>query len=212
MLSQATRVTVRSGEPLRDDSGLWFPEGAVLSFCETVDDRAIECGLVGFEGVIGWDRLLGLPESGECVDVMIGGPALRVPTAAMAALCRERPSLIAHLLRFREAIIVQLRTTIATRLHEGPDRRLARWLCMLHDRIEGDTLDITHLRLAKFLDARRASVTDSLHVLEGERVVRCTRGKILIRNRAALEAAAGQGYGRAEKAFAALVGTASGGR
>ena len=52
---------------------------------------------------------------------------------------------------------------------------------------------------------RRASITDSLHVLEGERVLRCTRALVTVRDRTALEAAAGAAYGAAEATYSRLV-------
>ena len=60
--------------------------------------------------------------------------------------------------------------------------------------------------LADALKVRRASVTDCLHVLEGERIVRCTRGETIVRDRAALEELAGDAYGAAERTYATLIG------
>ncbi|UZK70655.1 Crp/Fnr family transcriptional regulator [Sphingomonas sp. S1-29] len=203
----AQPMTLRAGEPAVVAGGaavLWLPDTAVLSFGETLAERNVECGIVGAEGAIGWEPLIGLPQSNQRVAALVGGSLHAIPCGQAAALCDQRPAILAHLLRYRETLLIQMRWTIAARLQNGPDRRLARWLCMLHDRVEGDTLDITHLRLAAFLNARRASITDSLHVLEGERIVRCTRGKIFVRDRGALEAAAGPAYGPAEAAYAAL--------
>jgi hypothetical protein len=41
-------------------------------------------------------------------------------------------------------------------------------------------------------------VTDALHILEGERVLRCTRAMIVVRDRDGLETAAGVSYGAPE--------------
>lgn len=215
LLGHAERFTLTSGE-WASDSGrvpmLWIPETAVLSFGETLGGRFVECGIVGREGVVGWEPLTGLTPTRHPVGVLIGGTALAVPAERVAPICDGRPRIAATLLRYRETLVAQLRSTVASRLQSRPDARLARWLCMLHDRVEGDTLDITHLRLAAFLNARRASVTDCLHLLEGERVVRCTRGKIFVRDRAALELAAGPAYGQAEDVHRTLIGSFGKGR
>lgn len=202
VLLRAGDVAILADSP----SALWLPETAVLSFGETLAERHVECGVVGAEGAIGWEPLAGAQQSGQRLAALIGGTARVIAGDAIARLSSERPAIVMQLLRYRETLLVQMRWTIASRLQNGPDRRLARWLCMLHDRIEGDTLDITHLRLAAFLNARRASITDSLHVLEGERIVRCTRGRISVRNRSALEEAAGPAYGTPEQAYADLFG------
>ncbi|PCD02730.1 hypothetical protein COC42_15240 [Sphingomonas spermidinifaciens] len=202
------RVALGAAEPVMADAhgpSLWLPETAVLSFGERIAGRLVECGMVGREGVLGWEPATGMAPT-TAIGVLVRGSALVVPSDRVAALCAERPALAAALLRWRETVIAQMRSTIAARLQARPEARLARWLCMLHDRVEGDTLDITHLRLAAFLASRRAGVTDSLHVLEGERVVRCTRGKIVVRDRAALQHVAGECYGAAETVYRALVG------
>lgn len=204
----ASRVVFANAEPAIGDAqgpSLWLPETAVLSFGERIGGNLVECGIVGREGVLGWEPATGIAPAGA-IGVLIRGSALTVPGERVQALCAERPALAAALLRYRETVIAQMRSTIAGRLHCRPEARLARWLCMLHDRVEGDTLDITHLRLAEFLASRRAGVTDSLHLLEGERVVRCTRGKIVVRDRAALQAVAGECYGAAEAVHRALLG------
>lgn len=209
LLAQAERVILTSGEwasaPGRPPM-LWLPETAVLSFGEALDGRMVECGLIGREGLIGWEPVTGLPPVRQPIGTLIGGTALVLPADRVAMICEGRPHVASTVLRYRETVLVQMRSSLAARLQCGPDARLARWLCMLHDRVEGDTLDITHLRLAAFLNARRASITDSLHVLEGERVLRCTRGKIFVRDRAALERATLGSYGAAETTHRALFG------
>lgn len=208
LAATAERVTFVNAEPAIGDAhdpSLWLPETAILSFGERIAGHLVECGMVGREGVLGWEPATGIAPA-SAIGVLIRGSALKVPGERVQALCAERPALAAALLRYRETIIAQMRSTIAGRQHCRPEARLARWLCMLHDRVEGDALDITHLRLAEFLASRRAGVTDSLHLLEGERVVRCTRGKIVVRDRAALEAVAGECYGAAEALHRALLG------
>lgn len=89
--------------------------------------------------------------------------------------------------------------------HHTLDLRLARWLLMRHDRSGRDILFVRHEEIAGNLNVRRASITDRLHLLEGDRLIRCNRGKIAIRDRMALETFAGDSYGRTEEHYRDLI-------
>ena len=56
------------------------------------------------------------------------------------------------------------------------------------------------------LGVRRAGVTDSIHLLEGLKCIRATRGWIEIRDRAALEQIAADSYGIGEQEYVRLLG------
>ncbi|HEX8258113.1 MAG TPA: helix-turn-helix domain-containing protein, partial [Allosphingosinicella sp.] len=82
---------------------------------------------------------------------------------------------------------------------------LCRWTLMAHDRIEGDEIKVTHDEIAVMLGVRRASVTDALHILEGEGLIRSRRGRVTIRNRDGLRRLAGETYGYAEAEYSRLI-------
>ncbi|WP_244425837.1 helix-turn-helix domain-containing protein [Rhizobium etli] len=48
--------------------------------------------------------------------------------------------------------------------------------------------------MATMLGVRRSSVIDALHILESEHLIYSTRGLVIIRNRASLEAFAADAY------------------
>ena len=94
-----------------------------------------------------------------------------------------------------------------TRVWDIPSR-LSRLLLMLSDRADGGTIALTHDALAEMLGVRRSGVTTALHILEGEKIIRCVRGRITVRDRASLISAAHGGYGEPEAAYARLIGAA----
>jgi CRP-like cAMP-binding protein len=185
----------------------FFPETLVAAPVEPArGSEGVALGLIGSEGVIGWPALLGpgaVPQS--AVVQLGGGEALMMPAPVLLAMCEASAGLHAMLLRFVGSFTVQMARTIVANLRDPFERRLARWLTMLHDRVEGDVLPVTHSALAAALGVRRASVTDALHILEGEGLLRCTRAMIQVRDRARLEAAAGDAYGAAEAAYSVAV-------
>ena len=83
--------------------------------------------------------------------------------------------------------------------------RLARWLLMCHDRLDGDELRLTHEFLATMLGTQRTSATLAVQSLEGHRLIKAQRGRITILNRKALEDLADDGYGLPEAEYARLI-------
>lgn len=187
-------VLAQAGDPL---DTVWIPEDAIVSVAESPGGRRhADLGLIGAEGLVGWQVLLGDRMVGTRYTVELGGGhALAVDAAELSRLCAARPTLNVALLGFVSRFWGQVGRTLSATLHTPPDVRLARWLLLYHDRLEGDTLAITHQRLADLLGVRRATVTDWLHMMEGERLVRCTRGRVSVRDRQGLIRLAGVAYG-----------------
>ena len=102
------------------------------------------------------------------------------------------------LLAYAHAFLIQVAETALSNGRRSVEQRLARWLLMSQDRIGGDKIALTHEFLALMLGVRRPGVTMALHVLEGNKLIRSTRGLITVLNRAGLEKAAGASYGIAE--------------
>ena len=68
-----------------------------------------------------------------------------------------------------------------------------------------DEVTLTHDFLSTMLGVRRAGVTVSLHILEGQGLVRATRGLIRILDREGLEEMVGGCYGVPEAEYARLL-------
>ena len=109
--------------------------------------------------------------------------------------------------RYAQTLFVQTAYTALSNATHRVDERLARWILMVHDRTVGNRLLLTHDFLAAVLNVRRPSVTTALHILEGRRFITAERGQVTIRDRAALEAFAGDAYGVPEREFARLIGS-----
>ncbi|MBX9815419.1 MAG: helix-turn-helix domain-containing protein, partial [Sphingomonas sp.] len=121
------------------------------------------------------------------------GTALSLSAARLEAAVLASPSLLATLIAHSQRFLAETGALLASALRDSAAQRLARWLVMLHERIDGDTLAITHQELSEMLCLRRSSVTEALHLLEGERALRCTRGRISVRDGDVLRAwAAGE--------------------
>lgn len=205
------RRSLRTGQVLLEAAGsidaIWFPEGGVASFHEIRSDGSpVVVGIAGFEGFVGWSVLLGSNISLHQTTIAIGkSTALCISASDLLALCRDQGSFNQLLLRYVQCFFAQMGRTILANLHEPTDRRLARWLLMNHDRLQGDEIALTHEQLGVMLGVRRASVTDTLHILEGHGLIRSERGRVIIRDRPGLIDFAGEGYGAAEDEYARAI-------
>lgn len=166
--------------------------------------REIEAGLFGFEGMSGMGLVTGDDRMPIRTVMQVGGRALAIEAARLADLMEARPTIRAHLLRFVHVIFVQAAQTALSNAHAVLEERLARWLLMCHDRIRGDEMALTHDFLSVMLGVRRAGVTEGTHMLEGKGLIRTSRGRIVVLDRAGLEAFAGGSYGVPEKEYARL--------
>lgn len=206
------RVRLELNAPLYDRDApiayVYFPESVVASVVSTQSDsEAIEIGLFGYEGMSGAPVLLGAGQTPHRAMIQIdGGTALRIESGRLLDACAAREGLRDLLLRFVQTFSVQAAQTAASHAHYDLPARLARWLLMCHDRVEGDTIALTHEYMAMMLAVRRAGVTVTLHLIEGSGAIRSRRGVVLVTDRRRLEEIASDAYGVAEAEYRRLIG------
>ena len=196
-------------EPNKPIQYVVFPEDAVISVvASTPDGRRIEVGIIGRDGVTGTSILHGADITPHETFTQIPGSALRMVADDLRTAIRNSRSLHEHLLRYAEAFNVQVAYTALSHGSYTIEERLARWLLMCHDRVDGDDLPLVHEFLSMMLGVRRPGVTIAVQTLEGAGVIQAKRGHIVVRDRARLEEAAGGSYGVPEAACRRLFGQA----
>jgi CRP-like cAMP-binding protein len=188
---------------------VYFPEDGVISIVAVaLDGKQCEVGLFGREGMSETATVMGTDHSPfEAYVQAVGVSAMRLPTTVLTRAMIERTTLRLHLLKYGQAMTIQLSSSIAA-AGQTIDQRLARWLLMFHDRVEGDTLPLTHDLIAIMLNVRRPGVTEAISALSDNHLITATRGKIAINDRPGLERLAAGGYGLAEAEYERLVGVA----
>jgi CRP-like cAMP-binding protein len=201
-------LPVSCGQPLFSASDasehIYFPQEPLISLEQS---NRVEVALVGSEGMVGWPALVGCRYFQYHATVRgCDGNVLRVRTDALLPMASAMPSLALVLSRFVNVISLQMAETIGASAFHRIDLRIARWLLLRHDRLDGDEISVNHDEIARNLGTRRASITDCLHVIEGDGLVRCRRGRITIRDRSGLEALATGCYGAAESSYREIIG------
>ena len=110
------------------------------------------------------------------------------------------------LLRYARALQEQTAQSVACNRRHGIDERCARWLLMTHGRVGRDDFPLTQDFLAFIPGVRRASVTVAAGMLQQAGLIRYSRGRIAVRDRAGLEAASCECYGTVRRKYAQLLG------
>jgi CRP-like cAMP-binding protein len=154
----------------------------------------IEIGIIGREGVTGLAVLMGADRSPHETYMQVAGAGWRVGAASLREVMSESRSLHQLLLRQGYAFTVQMAQTALVNGRHKLEERLARWLLMAHDRVDGDQLPLTHEFLATMLGVRRSGVTVALNILQREGMVTVRRGGLVIVDRDGLEECANGAY------------------
>lgn len=184
-----------------------FPSNGVLSVvAENVRDHPLEVGIIGREGMSGMAVVLGNEQSPHRCYVQIPGQGQVMASDDLRAAMQKSSTLRISLLHFVQAFLVQTAHTATANARAKVEERLARWLLMAHDRIDGDELNLTHEFLALMLGVRRAGVTIAFGHLEQKALISRQRGLIVIEDRPGLEELANGYYGVPEAEYQRLTG------
>ena len=186
---------------------IFFPNTGVTSIMAITQagDR-VEAGLFGREGMSGMPILLGADRSPLKTIIQVPGEGYRMDVSALRDAIEQSRPLHAYLLKFCQAMAAQTAFTTLANVTHPVEVRLARWLLMVHDRTDGDDVNLTHEYMAVMLAVRRPSVTTALHILEGNHFIKATRGIVTMRDRGGLEDFSDGSYGRPEAEYNRLIG------
>ena len=204
-------VTLKRGDvmilPYEPIEHVYFPIDSLGSIVAiTRDDRRIEVGIFGREGMSSTSLLLGTNVTPHETFIQVEGSALRIGVDDFRQALRQSLSLHEVLLRYVEAFQVQIAYTALSHGSFTIEERLARWLLMCHDRLPGDDLPLVHEFLSFMLGVRRSGVTIAIQMLESTGAIKATRGHLVVRDRAKLEETANGSYGVPEAAYRRLIG------
>jgi len=198
------QVIVESNKPI---SHVCFIESGLASMVAINSDKeAVEVGHLGREGLCGYHLMLKTDRTPHRTFMQVAGSGITVPVEHFMTVVESHRLTRDLLLRYVQSAELQLAHSALANARYGMHVRLARWLLMCHDRLDGDDLPLTHEFLSVMLGVRRSGVTNELHVLEGVHAIKATRGNIRVLDRQKLEEIAGGCYGVPEAEYERLVG------
>jgi CRP-like cAMP-binding protein len=194
LLPKLEPVTLAFGdilfEPGDNIRHVYFPSNAIISLLSTVGEREhLEVGIVGNDGMAGLPVFMGVSKSRTRGLVQGEGSALRMKAAALRKeLSNGGSALPKFLHRYTHSLLTQISQSAACNRFHLVNARLARWLLMTHDRIEGDEFRLTQEFLSLMLGVRREGVTLAAGSLQKQKLISYSRGRIMVLDRAGLEA------------------------
>jgi len=199
------QVLAVPGQPIEH---VYFLEDGVASVVAASGDSTMtEVGIFGREGLSAISVLLGSDRSPHETFLQVDGTsALRIGADRFRAAIADSPRLKELLLRYVQTFLTQVAYSVASNAHSRIEVRLARWLLMCHDRIDGDEVHLTHEFMSMMVAAQRTGVTLTLHILEGAGIIQSQRARITILDRDKLEELAGDSYGQPEAEYRRLIG------
>lgn len=198
------RIIAHPNEPIEH---VYFLESGIASqIAITPEHHRLEVGIYGRDGVGPTSVILGVDRTPHQHLIQVAGEGLRIASEKLEEALQQSLSLRALLMRFMQVFMIQTGHTALSNGSGVIGERLARWLLMSHDRIDGDDIALTHEFLGIMLGVRRSGVTDALHHLEGVRIIKTSRGLIKVQDRERLEETAGDSYGVPEAEYERLIG------
>jgi CRP-like cAMP-binding protein len=169
---------------------VYFPRWAAVSMVSVFEDGSmVEVGVVGREGIVGSFLLSGDDTSPHQAIVQIGDGAWRMSAAAFKRELDSNGELSNLTRRYSQALFTQVAQTAACNRIHTISERLPRWLLLMQDRMQSQTLQLTHEFIATMLGARRAGVTLAASKLQAAGIIRYSRGKVSILEQEKLESA-----------------------
>jgi CRP-like cAMP-binding protein len=199
LMPELEHIRVGRGQVLLDaDSSLdhvFFPDSGVISVVAVyANGSVIEMATIGREGCSGVQAIFGAKSSSVRLLVQIPGSATKMSRAAFTGAMESMPSFRGLMYAYVQAFLEQVLVSVACNGAHSLKERLARWLLMMRDRSDQDTLLISQGLLAEMLGAQRPSVTNTARELERAGLIERGRRQIVIVDRQGLTKAACECY------------------
>jgi CRP-like cAMP-binding protein len=199
LMPELEQIRCERAQVLMDaDSALdhvFFPDSGVVSVVAVyADGSIIEMATIGREGCSGVQAILGAKRSSVQLLVQIPGGAAKMSRVAFMQATQSMPSFRSVMNAYVQAFLEQVMVSVACNGAHSLKQRLARWLLMMRDRSDGDTLLITQDLLAEMLGVQRPSISNAAQELERAGLIERGRRQVTILDRQRLTKASCECY------------------
>jgi CRP-like cAMP-binding protein len=185
-------VPMPLGEILYEPGGqmrhAYFPITAIVSLHYVLESGASsEAAGVGNEGVVGISLFMGGDTTPSSAVVQTAGHGYRLAGRLLKQEFDRAGPMQQLMLRYTQALIMQITQTAVCNRHHSVDQQLCRWLLLTLDRMPSHELVMTQELVATMLGVRREGITLVAGDLQRDGIISYRRGHISVLNRAGLE-------------------------
>jgi CRP-like cAMP-binding protein len=203
-------VPMPLGEALYESGGrlqhVYFPTTSIVSLLYVLENGAsAEIAVVGNEGILGISLFMGGGTTPSRAMVQSAGFGYRLKAQLLKQEFDRSGPVLHLLLRYTQALITQMSQTAVCNRHHAVEQQLCRWLLLSLDRLSTDSLTMTQELIANMLGVRREGVTEAAGHLQRKGLIRYSRGRIEVLDRAGLEETVCECYAVVKKEFDRLI-------
>lgn len=181
---------------------VYFPTSAIISLHYILENGASsEIAGVGNEGMLGISLFMGGETTPSWATVQTAGYGYRLKAAVMVQEFNRPGPVQRLLLRYTQALIMQISQTAVCNRHHTIEQQLCRWLLLTLDRLNSEELTMTQELIASMLGVRREGITEAAGKLQNTGIIRYRRGHIMVLDRSGLETHVCECYNVVKKEF-----------
>jgi CRP-like cAMP-binding protein len=184
-----------------------FPVGSTMISMgvELSGGRSVEVASIGREGAVGGIVSCGHAPAFSRAEVLVGGPAFKVPMRSLEEAKSRSPFISNLFCRFSDYLLSQVMQSAACNAFHSIPERAARWLLHAQDRA-GDRIELTQEAFAGLLGVQRTTVNAVIQSMQQEGLITTGRGVVRVTDRVGLKRRACDCYQRLEDHFGAVIG------
>lgn len=174
---------------------VYFPLSGVVSLLSSTEKgEVIEVGMVGSEGTTALPVIMHAREMPYRAVIQVPVDAFRIEPTVIQKEFKKGGQLQNLLVCYTHSLFAQIaQSAVCNRFHTA-EQRFCRWLLCTHDRVQADTLELTHEIISDMLGVQRSVVSVTAGSLQKVGLISYSRGSITILNRRGLEAASCECY------------------
>ena len=165
----------------------YFPQGAVLSLLTVLGDGgAIETANIGREGAFGiFPAIYRRASFNQCL-VQLEGDMVRCPIDVLQKEFERSAQARDLFVSYSETLMSQVQQTVGCNALHSVEQRMSRWLLMMHDRAEGESMAYTHEFLSHIMGVNRTSISIAAKSMQKAGLINYRRGRMQVLDKPAL--------------------------